>query len=360
MSNDEILILTGSEVSELLADRESEVMERVQTAYELHATGETAVPHSTFLRFPNNQSSRIIALPAYLGGGVEVAGVKWVSSFPGNLTHGIDRASAVLILNSTRTGRPEAMMEASVINAKRTAASAALAARYLSRTSRINRFALAGCGLINFEILRFVKKIYPQIESLVLYDLDPQRAKLFKKKCKNTFGVQDIQIVGDVPSLLSSCNLISFATTAPVPYISDITPCSPGTTILNISLRDFTAEAVLAATNVVDDADHVCRAQTSLDLAQQLVKNRDFIHASLADVTLGKVDLGQENGPRKVKIFSPFGLGILDLAVGAYVREIALRKQKGLVIKSFFPLPWTSDQQTGAGDDSRMQQMITR
>jgi 2,3-diaminopropionate biosynthesis protein SbnB len=355
MGDDEILILTGSEVSELLVGRELELMERVQTAYELHAMGKTAVPHSTFLRFPNNQGSRIIALPAYLGGGVEVAGVKWVASFPDNLANGIDRASAVLILNSTRTGRPETMMEASVINAKRTAASAALAAKYLSRTSRIDRFALAGCGLINFEILRFVKRIYPQIQSLTLYDLDPQRAGLFMKKCKNTFGVQDIQIVDNVPSLLSSCSLISFATTAPVPHISDITPCNTGTTILHISLRDFTPEAVLTATNIVDDADHVCRAQTSLDLAQQLVKNRGFIRASLADVTLGKVDLGQENGLRKVTIFSPFGLGILDVAVGNYVREIALGKQKGLIVKSFFPVPWTHDQPTDVRADSHMQ-----
>src|SRR5579864_1053341 len=305
MGDDEILVLTGSEVSELLAGRELELIEIVQIAYELHAAGKTAVPHSTFLRFPNNKGSRIIALPAYLGGGVEVAGVKWVASFPDNLANGIDRASAVLILNSTRTGRPETMMEASVINAKRTAACAALAAKHLSRTSKVDRFALAGCGLINFEILRFVKRIYPQIQSLTLYDLDPQRAGLFMKKCKNTFGILDVQIVGDVPSLLSSCGLISFATTAPVPHVSDITPCNTGTTILHISLRDFTPEAVLAATNIVDDADHVCRAQTSLDLAQQLVKNRSFIHASLADVTLRKVDLAQGNGSRKVTIFSP-------------------------------------------------------
>ena len=107
------------------------MIESVRRAYQAHARQQTSLPHSTFLRFPAEEKNRVIALPAYLGDSFDVAGIKWIASFPNNIQRQMDRASAVIILNSTQTGRPEAIIEGSIVSAKRTAASAALAAQQI-------------------------------------------------------------------------------------------------------------------------------------------------------------------------------------------------------------------------------------
>ncbi len=341
MDDGKIAILRGSEVRSLLSGRELEVIQAVRTAYETHGDGDSSLPHSIFLRFPEKPQDRIIALPAYLGGESPIAGVKWVSSFPENLTHGVDRASAILILNSPLTGRPEAVLEGSVISAKRTAASAALAAQCLMSGRKVDRVGLIGCGPINFEIGRFLRAVFPQVETFILFDKEEARANQFGKKCRMTFDHVGIEIAADACSLFRSTPLTSIATTALTPHLNDLQECLPGSAILDISLRDLTPEVILSCDNVVDDVDHVCRAQTSVHLAEQQVGHRDFIRCTLADILRGKAPA--RNGSGTVSVFSPFGLGVLDLAVGKLVRDLALQQGLETVIGSFLPGPWTEE-----------------
>ena len=126
-------VISGAQVQQALQGSEKQIVELVEATYRLHGAGDSVNPPSYFLRFPDRPTSRIIALPASIGGDVRVDGLKWISSFPENVAAGIPRASAVLILNDHDTGYPFAVLESSIISATRTAASAALAADWLSR-----------------------------------------------------------------------------------------------------------------------------------------------------------------------------------------------------------------------------------
>ncbi|HWM03474.1 MAG TPA: 2,3-diaminopropionate biosynthesis protein SbnB, partial [Actinophytocola sp.] len=107
-----MLIIGNDTVRRALDGRDGELIDAVGQAYRLHQRGETALPHSVFLRFPGDDRNRIIGLPAFLGGERPLAGMKWIASFPGNVAAGIERASAVIILNDMATGRPVALLEA--------------------------------------------------------------------------------------------------------------------------------------------------------------------------------------------------------------------------------------------------------
>jgi ornithine cyclodeaminase len=339
MFDNELLIIRGGEVLSLLADRELEIVTLVQEAYEAHGRGHSSLPHSVFLRFPNDPRNRIIALPGHLDGKFNVAGIKWISSFPGNHEVGQDRASAVVILNSMATGRPFSILEGSIISAKRTAASAALAARYLQSAEKATVLSLVGCGVINFEIARFVLATCPEVKTLVVFDKDVSIAEQFKNRCEQEFKEVEVRVVDELNRLLSNATLISLATTASEPYIFDLSMCARDCTVLNVSLRDLAAEVILASDNVVDDVDHVCRAQTSVHLAEQVAGNRDFIRCTLSEVTSGVARARRERN--KPLVFSPFGLGVLDLALGQLVYELAREEKLGTAMGQFLAPQWT-------------------
>ncbi|MDB4951187.1 MAG: ornithine cyclodeaminase [Gemmatimonadetes bacterium] len=327
----DLTVLAGADVAAALDGCEAEILDAVRAAYEAHSLGQTSLPHSTFLRFPDGPRDRIIALPAYLGGESPVAGVKWIASFPGNLQRDLPRASAVMVLNSAETGRAETILEASTISAKRTAASAALAAQRLCAPGSAGPTGVVGCGPINLEVVRFLSAAGVGSRRVVAFDLDPSRAEQFRERCRDEVGGVEVEVVGALHEVLRACPLVSMATTAAVPHVFDLSVSPPGAVILHVSLRDLSPEIILAAYNVVDDVDHVCRAETSIHLAAQAAGHTGFVSCTLGDILLGR-DVPRRD-PERLAVFSPFGLGMLDLAVARLARSRA--HGRGVTVPAF-------------------------
>ena len=326
-------VIPGAQVAEALHGREREIVEVVAHTYRMHGAGQTGNPPSYFLRFDDKPNSRIIALPASIGGEVGIDGIKWVSSFPDNVAAGLPRASAVLILNDHATGYPFACLEASIINAVRTSASAALAAdRLTAGRTRPRRVGFFGVGLIARYLHTFLAATGWEFDEVGVHDLNPDSAAGFRGYLERHDPATTVRIHDDAESLVRSSDLLVFATVAGVPHVHDPAWFSHHPLVLHVSLRDLAPEIVLDATNVVDDVDHCVRANTSLHLAEQMVGNRDFVHGTLDDVMAGRVT----PAPDRTTVFSPFGLGILDLAVGKAVYDEVVRNGRLQTIDGFF------------------------
>lgn len=334
MSDNDVLIIGATEVETALKGREALVLNAVQRAYETHARGASSLPHSSFLRFPDSDKDRIICLPAYLGGEYQLAGVKWIASMPDNVAHGMERASAVIILNDRVTGRPVAVMEGSIISKQRTAASAALASSILAQ-GEPHTIGFVGCGPINITVAQFLTTVWPNASRLVTFDLDSARAELFGVELLTHRPGLDFHVAATLQELLSECPLVSFATTAIKPYVDDLEASPAGAMMLHVSLRDLTTDVIVSNHNIVDDLDHVNRAATSIHLASTQEGHTDFVHGSLGDILLGKTGLPERDG-RKL-IFSPFGLGVLDLAIADLVLNTVAAQGNGTLARSFLP-----------------------
>jgi len=334
LTSNDVLIIGATEVEAALKGREQSVLDAVQKAYETHARGASSLPHSSFLRFPDSDKDRIICLPAYLGGDYQLAGVKWIASMPDNVARGMERASAVMILNDRVTGRPGAVIEGSIISKQRTAASAALASKVLA-PGEPGAIGFVGCGPINTAVAQFLTTVWPNVSHLMAFDLDPARAEAFGEAMLAQRPGADFTVAASLEEVLSECPMVAFGTTAITPYVDDLDACPAGATILHVSLRDLAAGAILSNHNIVDDLDHVNRAATSIHLASEQEGHTDFVHSSLGDILLGKANL-PERDDRKL-IFTPFGLGVLDLAVADFVQNSIAENGGGTLVKSFLP-----------------------
>ncbi|MCW2677651.1 MAG: ornithine cyclodeaminase/mu-crystallin [Modestobacter sp.] len=311
-------VISGALVQAALVGHEREIVDLVETVYRLHGAGDSVNPPSYFLHFSDRPTARIIALPASIGGPIRVDGLKWISSFPTNVAAGIPRASAVLILNDHDTGYPFACLEASIISASRTAASAALAADRLSRgRPRPTRIGFFGVGLIARYIHTYLAGTGWTFDQIGVYDTVADSAAGFRGYLEETGTTAPITVHDTAEDLIRASDLIVFATIAGTPHIHERSWFDHNPLVLHVSLRDLDPDILLTAANIVDDVDHCLKADTSPHLAEKRTGNRDFLTGTLEDVLAGRVTPPTD----QPVVFSPFGLGVLDLALGKYVYD---------------------------------------
>ncbi|MGC5287073.1 2,3-diaminopropionate biosynthesis protein SbnB [Micromonospora sp. DT231] len=320
-------VVPGRAVRDILAERKT-VLEIVREAYLAHGAGRTNNPDSYFLRFDDKPADRIIALPARTAvADADIAGIKWIASFPENVEQGLPRASAVLVLNDMANGYPYALLEAAGISAARTAASIALAAAAAQATHPGDgTVGFFGAGVIARTILVYLAEAGVDVRNVLVCDPHPGSAASLVAYAES-LGMAGRAV--PAAEALAAGTVVT-ATNTGTPHL-DRAP-EPGQVYLNVSLRDFTPEVIIAAQNVVDDVDHCLKANTSPHLAEQRLGHREFITGTIPGLLAGEFRLD----PARGVVISPFGLGVLDLAVGHWVHGTAVASGTSIRIAGFF------------------------
>ena len=304
------MYFAAEEICGLLDSNREVVVDLVRSGYQLFLSGDGREGDPTYLSFSAESDARIIAKPAVVESSVAVAGVKWISSFPSNTKRGLPRASGVLILNSAQTGLPIAVLDAAAINLHRTAASAILGLRGLySGTKPVDTIGLVGLGRISGAIARYILDSEFSPMRWMISDINYDTSIRFAETLRDR-GV-DLQIV-ELRDLCRASDVIVFATTATKPYVHDADLFRKGQLVIHISLRDLDPAVILQADNFTDSSSIAFSRGTSLELAEKAFGHRRFLKGDIGSVL---------NGSRteKLGIFSPFGLGLLDLMVGEWI-----------------------------------------
>lgn len=312
----------------------SPITDIVAKSYIAHFNGDTVNPNTYSLKFKDRPEVRINALPAYVGADTSMSGIKWISSFPENINKGIPRASAVVILNDNETGYPIACLEGGVISAARTAASAVIGTKRLNNNiTTVDNISFIGCGLISKYILDFLIGTGWLINNITLHDINQEYIINFSKYITEHYNIKVTKAIS-LDNAIENSEIVYFATTTSTPYMNNHELLKHNPLLINISLRDISPEIMHSSINIVDDVQHCLNANTSMHLTQIKYGHYDFIKYTIGElITSPEIKI---NRKEKLTIYSPFGMGILDIALGSYIYKTLMNTADTIIINDFF------------------------
>ena len=171
--------------------------------------------------FPNMPTDgpdrRFMAMPAYLGGKFDMAGMKWYGSNIENHKKGLPRSILMLTLNDKDTGAPVAYMSANILSAYRTGAVPGVGFKYFAREDA-DTVGIIGPGVMGKTAFAAAMAVRPSIKKVKIKgsSLKSKSAAEFAEFVKESYpSVKEIRIVGTDEEAVRDSDIVSIATSSP-------------------------------------------------------------------------------------------------------------------------------------------------
>ncbi|MEV0728039.1 ornithine cyclodeaminase [Polymorphospora sp. NPDC050346] len=320
-------------------------------ALRLHTLGDTILPDEAYLPWQTKagHSARSLGMPGAIrtDDGL-VLGMKVINASLGNPANGLARSQGLLMMLDAETAYPWAVMESAYISALRTAAVTAVAAQRLG-PDPIGRLAVLGCGTLAQVHLRLLPSVLEKLAEISVFDLDPARSAGLADalRADPDTGHLAVTSAGTARECVEGADLVLAVTVTTEGYIA-YDWLKPGALIAHVSLDDVLPEVVTRADLVfVDDwglVSHDDRRLLGRMWRAGTLRDADGayrpgatpdpdaarVHGSLGDVIAGRHP--GRSAPTDIVLSNPFGMSILDVALGAVVAETARERGLGLRI----------------------------
>jgi len=329
-----LLILNQSEVRQLFSMEAA--IEATKKAFIDIAVKKVNVPQRHHVRVPSQEADMLVM--SGLVGDEELLSVKIVSLFPKNPSQGLPTTVGSLMLVNNKTGRLEAIMDATYLTSVRTGAASAVATASLARPES-SVLGILGAGSISFHQAEAVLAVRP-IEKILLYSRTLSKAEVLAGELgelvENIGQNIEIIICKSAKELCNQSDIISACTTSHEPVVLKEW-LKPGTHInatgaFSPSMQEIDAQLVQAAGIIA--VDSMPAAFIPGDLARPLATG--LINEGQV-VELGQVLTGAVEGrrtPEEYTLFKSVGTAAQDVLSGwkVYIEALALNKGQEVLI----------------------------
>jgi len=321
LSQEDVVAAGGTDMAAMV-----DVIER---AFAVKADGGVRMPPKVMITWADEPGTeelhgRIMAMPAYIGGEFDVAGLKWIPSVPDNPSrNGLPRANALVLLTDRETGLPLAVMDGTVVSAMRTGAVTGVALRHLADPGT-EVACLLGAGVLAHTQLAALRVVLQSLREVRVYDPDAERCRRF---CERTGA--PARPVATPAEAVRGAGAVVPATMAVEPsFAADW--IAPGATVVLVSSLDGPLD-LQAVTDllVVDDWEHESTHEGRYAerlVAAGLVPADGSGAVELADIVAGRHP-GRTSAAERI-VVTPVGLAMDDVAAAWHV--LAGARSRGL------------------------------
>ncbi len=296
----------------------------------------------------NADDRRFMAMPAYLGGKYQMAGMKWYGSNCENKASGLPRSILMMMLNDKDTGAPLALMSANLVSCYRTGAIPGVGAKYLAGKDS-ETVTIIGPGVMGRTYLLAFLSVCPKITTVKVKGRGQRSLHAFeefvKKECPQ---IQQVIVCDSMEEAVKDSDIICVTSTAPVkeidfPYIAEDW-VKKGALICLPSAARFDDDFLINRCKKVVDNYKLYEAWAeefpypSYEMVQIIgSKFTDYLHegriqrediVDIADI-INKKHPGRESDD-EIIVYSVGGMPVEDIAWGGTVYRNALKEGIGV------------------------------
>ena len=296
----------------------------------------------------NADDRRFMAMPAYLGGKYQMAGMKWYGSNCENKASGLPRSILMMMLNDKDTGAPLALMSANLVSCYRTGAIPGVGAKYLAKKDS-ETVTIIGPGVMGRTCLLAFLSVCPKITTVKVKGRGLRSLHAFeefvKKECPQ---IQQVIVCDSMEEAVKDSDIICVTSTAPVkeidfPYIAEDW-VKKGALICLPSAARFDDDFLINRCKKVVDNYKLYEAWAeefpypSYEMVQIIgSKFTDYLHegriqrediVDIADI-INKKHPGRESDD-EIIVYSVGGMPVEDIAWGGTVYRNALKEGIGV------------------------------
>lgn len=188
--------------------------------------GDNGNSHGCMISFPdepefpnmpkNGPDRRFMAMPAYVGGKFDIAGMKWYGSNVENRAKELPRSILMMMLNDKETGAPLALMSANLVSAYRTAGVPGVGVKNLARKDA-KVLGIIGPGVINCTAIETFAALRPTLDTLKIKGRGKASIdrciEYVEQKCPQ---FTSIIVCETLEECIRDSDIISFATSTPM------------------------------------------------------------------------------------------------------------------------------------------------
>ncbi len=290
---------------------------------------------------------RFMAMPAYLGGRFDMAGMKWYGSNAQNREKGLPRSILMLILNDKDTGAPLAFMSANILSAYRTGAVPGVGFKYFAREDA-DTIGIVGPGVMSMTALAAAMAVRPSLKLIKVKGRGKESLHAFMEHVKAEYPGVEIIAVDSIEEAVRDSDIVSVSTSSPTgnpslyPYIDEAW-IKPGAIIETTAALRFDDDFIINRARTVTDNiklyeawEEEMRPNAYNTIPIPAVHVEDLIAEGkmtpdqiddLGDVLVGNIPVHRKEG--EIVIYSVGGMPTEDVAWGTMVYRNALEKGIG-------------------------------